>query len=167
MTFVDSTALAASQLNTHLRDNLIEQSVSKATAAGSYFVTQNKNSIGQRTMASAGVGTNESTTTGSYDDVATPGPAVTVTTGTLAIVMLAFRHSGFPAVGWMSFAVSGATSRDPSDGESCRQASGKATRVGAVILATGLTAGSNTFTAKYKAVGTETFGDRYLGVWPL
>lgn len=168
MTFVDSTALSASQLNIHLRDNMIEQAVAKALNADTYFVTEGRNILGVRSQQTSFIFTQESTTTGTYDDLTTPGPAVTATTGVSAIVMMAYTHSGFPVIGWMGYAISGATSRDPSDSDAVRQASGLPTRIAIATLASDLTPGSNTFTAKYKASGgSEVFSNRHLGVWPL
>ena len=123
--------------------------------------------------ATATVATNETTTSTSYTDLATAGPAVTITTGTKALVIvnagLYNPTSGTTAS--MSYAVSGATTVGASD--TWRLLSGAWTganvvpwiRAGATYLATGLTAGSNTFTAKYAvSAGTAYFRERTIVV---
>ena len=115
--------------------------------------------------AVATVATNQSTTSASYTDLATAGPAVTITTGTKALVIVnaGLYNTTSGADASMSYAVSGATTVGVSD--TWRLESGAYTganvtsliRAGATYLATGLTAGSNTFTAKY-AAATGTTG---------
>jgi len=62
--------------------------------------------------AAATVATSQTTSSATYTDLATAGPAVTVTTGTKALVIVttAFRDTGGTNnLAWMSYAVSGAT----------------------------------------------------------
>jgi hypothetical protein len=71
---------------------------------------------------------------------------------------------------YMAFAVSGATTVAVSDTRSLIYTTSAAPSEGqtsAVYLVTGLTAGSNTFTAKYKAsANTCTFSNRNIIVTP-
>ena len=120
--------------------------------------------------ATATVATSQTTTSTSYTDLATAGPAVTVTTGTRALVIIGsdITNNTSATSARTSFAVSGATTVAAVDtycaklywttGQSAIQVSG-------VYLLTGLTAGANTFTAKYKVSGgTGTFLNRSIAV---
>jgi hypothetical protein len=119
----------------------------------------------------ATVATSQTTTSTSYTDLATAGPAVTVTTGTKALVIVsAFMQSPSSAFAYTSFAVSGATTiaasdnyafRGRVDGDNNQGIRINASRATVVTL----TAGSNTFTAKYKVdSGTGTFANRDIFV---
>ncbi len=119
------------------------------------------------------VTSNESTTSSSYTDLSTPGPAVTLTTGTKALVIVTCfmqQNSSSGAYGFMSFAVSGASSVSATDTKAVYNrmvySPDDGMRASAVTLLTGLTAGSNTFTAKYKAsgAGTPSFNNRSIVV---
>ena len=122
---------------------------------------------------SATVATSQSTSSTSYTDLTTAGPAATVTTGTKALVIVNVSsgiNSGGNTV-FTSFAVSGATTIAASDAYSFQNTSGdagafyggaRATRL------TTLTAGSNTFTMKYRVDGNQgTFKNREIIVIDL
>ena len=117
----------------------------------------------------ASVATSQSTTSAAYTDLATVGPAVTVMTGSRALVFIAADMGN--GTGWarMSVAVSGATTIAASDGErALSHTASFLSRFGITILELALNAGSNTFTAKYKATaGTSTFADRTIIVVSL
>jgi len=106
------------------------------------------------------VATNENTTSGSYTDLTTV-QSVTVTTGTRAIVFIstAIQNGATAnAGGIMSFGISGATTRAAADITSIglryfANASNLQLQFSGAFLVTGLTAGSNVFTAKFKAEG--------------
>ena len=108
--------------------------------------------------ATATVATSQSTTSASYTDLATAGPAVTVTTGTKALVIVTSRMLNNLSTynSYMGFAVSGASSVAASDDSAYWIANPSTTRASMVVLQTGLTAGSNIFTAKYKAEASST-----------
>ena len=119
------------------------------------------------------VATSETTTSTSYADLATSGPAVTLTTGTMALVILTCQMSnntaGQSAI--MGFAVSGASTIAATDTKCLAyqsSANNEATVSTAAYLIETLTAGSNTFTAKYRvSANTGTFLNRNLAVVPL
>jgi hypothetical protein len=174
MTFVAGNVLTAAQLNTHLRDNMLETAPGRASSANSIFVSQSPFRIEERTIKAGRVATSQSTTTSSYSDLATVGPSVTCTTGTSAIIYL--NSTITPAVTdtgcGMSFAVTGDSNRSAQDKEAILidgTIGGNAVRVGTNIFITDLTPGVNVFTAKYKSSGSNstTFNDRFLGVLPL
>jgi hypothetical protein len=104
-----------------------------------------------------------------YGDLATPGPSVTLPTGTQAFVILTaqiFGSTGQTA-GFMSVSVDG---NDPgaSDANSLRVFGNDPVRASASALITGLTPGSHTFKAVYRNVGsgTSTFSVRTITVIP-
>lgn len=175
MTAVANAIFTAAQFNTHVRDNLLETSPAKATTAGGYFVTSGTNSISQRVMATASVVTAQATSSTTYGDLGTVGPAVTVTTGTSALVFVKCGSSNATAANasFMGYAVSGATTVAASEGFSVAGTTATASagnlHASAVFLHTGLTAGSNTFTAKYKSslATSATFRNRDIIVIPF
>lgn len=115
----------------------------------------------------ATVATAQTTTSTSYTDLATAGPAITLTTGTKALVIVsaAVRNSSAGVSSYMSFAVSGATTIAANDANAYLTFETDYDKSSFAIIITGLTAGSNTFTAKYRtAAGTATFVDRNINV---
>jgi hypothetical protein len=121
--------------------------------------------------ASATVTTLQTTTSDTYTDLATVGPAVTVTTGTKALVIVSaqMRNDTTNRVCYMSYEVSGATSVSASD-QVCllfknESSSGSQDLRASAASVVTLTAGSNTFTAKYKVnANTGTFINREIFV---
>lgn len=122
--------------------------------------------------ASATVATSQTTTSTTYTDLTTSGPAVTLTTGTKALVIVTalLRMQTSDILAYMSYAISGATTTAASDTVALVKQQDSATqnnyiRASAASVAT-LTAGSNTFTAKYRssAANTSTFQDRSIFV---
>lgn len=174
MTFVANNVLTAAQMNTHLRDNLLELAPAKATtSAGSLFVAQGPNRLEERIVRTARVGTTQVTKSTSYTDLNTKGPSVSVTTGKSAIVMLAAKagNTVIDNSASMSFEVSGYTEISPSDRYSV-QSDGRAANThsvwGVTYYVDDLNPGLNVFTCKYKAGGEQAeFGDRFIGVIPL
>jgi hypothetical protein len=173
MTAVANATFTAAQFNQYVRDNLNETAVAKATTASQIFVSTGVNALVARTPSQASVSTSESTATTSYVDLATPGPSVTVNTGTIAIVFFA---SGMGVAtdnttAYASVAVSGDTTVAASDNWAIQMdgiTAGNNVRYGMTRTFTGLTTGSNTFTMKYKAgASTSTFRFREIGVLPL
>lgn len=105
---------------------------------------------------SASVATDQSTTSSSYTDLSTVGPAVTVDitgSGKALVVMSAGIYGSNANNRFMSFAVSGASTVAASDNFSFGHSETNAFYLGNSFLVTGLTPGSNTFTAKYKTLG--------------
>lgn len=127
-------------------------------------------SIPANSAATAGIGTNQTTTSTSYTDLSTSGPAVTVTTGTKALVIVSsdIQNNTGGGTSFMSYAVSGATTISASDVTALawRQDSTTTSKiVASKASVVTLTAGSNTFTAKYRvSSGTGTWVDREIFV---
>jgi hypothetical protein len=153
VTFVAGNVLEAQQLN----DSFAAVNVIKALSTNT-------------------VATSQTTSSTSYTDLATTGPTVTLTTGTSALVLLTCSMTnagGANSVSTsMGFAVSGATTIAAADTArlfvNTVGANGQALQASVLYQVT-LTAGSNTFTAKYKAgaAQTVTFSDRVLAVITL
>ena len=125
------------------------------------------------TTDTATVAANETTTSVSFTNLTTAGPAVTITTGTKALVIVtaSLANSTADESAYMDFDISGATSRSASIDTALRVASSGSNRpfvrASAVNLMT-VTAGSNTFTAKYAASGaTARFLNRTIFVMNL
>jgi hypothetical protein len=116
--------------------------------------------------SSAIVTTSEVVNSTSYTNLTTAGPAVTVTTGTRALVIVS--ASGFVNTGvqkYMGFDVSGATTIAANDATALSLQSGDSNSTHNLSRASvvTLTAGSNTFTAKYKSgSGNATFVNREI-----
>lgn len=170
MTFVAGSVLTAAQLNTHLRDNLLETAPAKATTSGSFFVGTGPNSIAERIVQQSLVSTSQGTASTTYTDLATVGPQSTATTGSMALVHMytSYVNTGATNINLMTIEVSGATSIAANDQYAIGGDSGTGVRATSSLIVTGLTPGSNTFTAKYRVnAGTGTFQDRRLVVIPL
>jgi hypothetical protein len=175
LTAVSNAALTAAQWNASVRDNLLETAAGKATTANRIFVTTGANAIAERAVVNNFVGTAETTASTTYTDLTTAGPASTTTSGTQAIVAVTTDawNNTLSAYSYNSLAVSGATTLATSDSRSVsvRSATADASagnRASFVDLLTGLTAGSNTFTSKYRvSAGTGRYSNRSIMVIPL
>lgn len=173
-TAIAGGTVASADFNTYVRDNLAEVMPAKATTPGSIFAVTGSNTIAERIPDISIVNTSETTTSTTYTDLATTGPAVTCTTGPFVIIVIGARIGGNTAPSnstKMSWEISGASTRAASD----TWAAGIVglTGTGSAYYASrwyyaGVTAGSNTITAKYAVSGgTGTFGARSLQVIPL
>ncbi len=173
MTAVAGATFTAAQFNQYVRDNLNAVCTALATAASQIPVSTGANAIAMRTPATASVATSQTTTSLTYTDLATVGPSLTATTGTIAIVLFsaAMANSTANALTACSVAVSGASSIAASDAWGAYldgNAASNFSRVGVAHVFTGLTQGINTFTMKYR-VGTITgsFQNREINIIPL
>jgi hypothetical protein len=115
------------------------------------------------------VDTQQTTTSTSYTDLATTGPAVTVVTGTSALIIVGGLAVNSGANNsFMGVATSGASTIAAADAQAYDVAGTNNVIASFAYLLTGLTTGSNTFTAKYRVSGgTGTYGNRNLTVLPL
>ena len=130
--------------------------------------------VGVPTILGATVATEQTTTSTSYTDLSTAGPAVTITTGTKALVTITgyfYSGAGDYPFSFIGFVVSGASTVAVSDTHSLTNRSLSSTPIiqaSAVYLLTGLTAGSNVFTLKYRVTsGTGNFKNRSIIVQDL
>lgn len=155
--------------------NLNETAAAKATVAGSIFVGTGLHTLAERIPAETLETAFESTSSTTYTNLTTTGPTVVATTGTKVLVGVTsdLHNSAVHGITYMSFAVSGATTR-AADDDYCVAARTEVTggnitaRCSAFRLLTGLTSGSNTFQGKYRvSAGTGNFNERSLLVIPL
>lgn len=174
MTFVSNTVLTAAQLNTNLRDNLMETEAAKAAIPGGLFISTGVNAIEERAGGSANVSTSETTTSTSYTDLTTTGPTLTVNTATRAFVFLtvAMQVDTDNVSANMTLDISGATQIAASDTGSVGidgLTNGKTARMGICNFYDNLTPGVNVFTCKYKSASgnVATFSDRNLTIIPF
>ena len=118
-------------------------------------------------LQTAAVATNETTASAAYTDLATGGPAVTVTVGASGIVIVGFNNQvTSTANGWSSVAVSGATTTAASDVWGFFPGVNAGPQGGRTHVFTGLASGSTTFTMKYRSTsGTTGFANREI--WAL
>jgi hypothetical protein len=116
----------------------------------------------------ATVNTLESTSSSSFTDLATGGPAVTVVVGPMgiAIVTIDFEIDGSASgLCLMHYAMSGANTSSPVNANACVSAPSNGGTLSQTYILTGLTPGSTVFTSKYAASGgTARFSFRHLGV---
>ncbi len=172
MTATSGSVFTAAQFNTYVRDNLLETAPAKATAAGQLFVSTAANAIAARTVGADFIATQETSTSTTYTNLATNGPAVTATTSASAIVAIyaTLQVTGGTAA-WMSYGITGATTSAENDNRAIEVAANAVgQKIGATFFhSTILTPGTNTFTAKYRITGsgTGTWNDRRLMVIPM
>lgn len=175
--FVSNTVLTAAQLNTTIRDNLLETMPAKATGGrGEYFVTSDFHTIASRQLIARSVfNVVEKTRSSSYTDLATLGPTVSAVTGTNAVVFISAQVQKIAGSDTTSEAVfgvqvQGASDIPPRDDDSAyvaRQSNG-VTQFTQVIRFTDLTPGKNIFTMKYKVSGDGAyFSRRTITLMPL
>lgn len=169
LTAVANTGLTAAQWNASVRDNLNETAPAKAANAGSWFIATGANAIAERRILTNSITTAQTTGSTSYTNLATTGPAVTITTGTQALVLVSSRlttdTSGQSA--YAMYAVSGATTIAADDTGSLegQNSAGNNVRATSAYVESSLNAGSNTFTVQYRVSGgTGTFSRRRLVV---
>lgn len=173
MTAVSNTTFTAAQFNTHVRDNLNETAVAKATQISSIFVGNGLNSIVERLPQVDNVAAAETTASTTYTDLATVGPSVTTETGSRAIVFIrAAMDNTLATVGnFMSWDVTGASTLGASENQAVNFAGLPAAtrwRLGSHYMISSLTPGVNTFTVKYRVTGgTGTFLTRQIAVIPF
>lgn len=165
MTWVANVPLTAAQLNTFVRDNFNETAPGRATTAGSWFITTGRNAIAERVIKSAFDSFGVTVRSSNWSNASPPGPIVVAETGAQALVWLTgdievdttLVADGF-STAYLGFEVTGATSLSPSDERALSwtqmQASGGASSSAryrqTYAYWVQLTAGSNTFTAKYR-----------------
>ncbi len=122
----------------------------------------------------ARVETTESTSSATFVDLATAGPAVTVTVGSSGILIVGIGAEAFNdtlGAGFMtSYALSGATTQAADDLRSFSGYSPAANQSWGgtrVSVQTGLAAGATTVTAKYRRLGGGTANFKEREIWAI
>jgi len=172
LTAVTNATMTAAQWNASVRDNILESPAAKATTAGSYFATTSSNVIAERIIQHVSVSTQETTTSTAYTNLTTTGPVAVATTGPRAVVSLSCQLSNSTVGGesYMGVDLSGSTTLAADDNTAVfhtSATSGAYVQCSYVIMI-GPTAGTTTFTAKYRvSAGTGTFQRRRITVLPF
>lgn len=167
--------LTAAQLNV-LVNNLNETAPGKFTTAGQYLTASGSNAGAARIVVQDSVvsGTDDTTTSTTYTSLGGGTPSVGAVTGTRALTFntcnMANNTNGAYSV--CSYEVSSATVVAPSDTWACfftaETSAVRSSRISMIWLHTGLTAGTNIFTQRYRVSGgTGTFNFRSLTVMPF
>lgn len=118
----------------------------------------------------AAITTQQSTSSTSYTDLTTSGPAVTITVPSSGSVRLSYSaevENDSVNRAYIGFAISGATTTAASDTTAAvmRNSAGDPITIGRSLIIEGLTPGSTTFTMKYRvAGGTGTYLNREINV---
>ena len=177
MTAFSNSVFTAAQFNQYVRDNLNQTAPALASTTSSYFATVAVNQIAERIAQNAAVFAAETTTSTSYGNLTTTGPVCTCATGTNALVGLYADVSVNTAgtVAYMSYAVSGASSLGSADSRALGWATPSTAAASFLLstyvhLETGLTPGTNTFTAQYRVGsggGTGSWSNRNMFVLPF
>jgi hypothetical protein len=175
-----STGLTVASGNVTVDTTAIQARVT-GTCSGSQTI-QSINANGTVTCASGGaslgpgagrVDTTQTTNNTGYTDLTTAGPSATVTipaSGKALVTVTGLINPPMNGTGFMSFAGGGITA---ADNQALIRDAGSSTSTGyiqasATFLVTGISTGSQTFTAKYKTDGTTvSFADRHIVVIPL
>jgi len=191
--WVDGDVLSANDVNTYLMeqavmvfaDSTARDAALTAPSEGMFAFTKDDNafkfytgsawqSVTALNFDGSIVATEQNTTSTSYTDLTTVGPSATVTTGTKALVFVKARLTNSTAGqnAYMGCAISGASTVAAADSQTLnnRPSDSNNPNIGmaSMIIYTGLTAGSNTFTAKYRTSGgTATFVNREIFVLDL
>jgi hypothetical protein len=146
------------------------------TATGASTATWQSPGAAAVNEADGAVATSQSTSSTTYTDLGTVGPAATVTTGVsgkaLVLLTAEIGSGGNGIYSYMGVAVSGASTIAAADTAALYRLNGTVAvsqLVTAAVVITGLTAGSNTFTAKYRTSGgaASTFLNRSIVVIAL
>lgn len=135
-------------------------------------VTPDKLALGEQF---ARVDTTQTTSSTSYTDLSTVGPAVTATVGPSGKVLISFSSNINIAtsggIAYLSFAASGSTTIAASDANGVlfqAPTTSHNSSLSKCFVLTGLTPGSNTFTLKYKTFSSSVnFFVRNISVVPL
>jgi hypothetical protein len=167
-----STVLTSSIWNSSVRDNLLETGAAKVSGARQTISGAGSNQVAARQVAQASVATSQNTSSTSYTDLATPGPSVTVTTGTRCLIILSATMATNAANAYANatWTVSGATSTTSGWAIiSYRSAvANDQIRMSGIDYPGSINAGTNTFKMVYSASGgTATFVYRNIIVWPI
>lgn len=174
-TWTTGEVVTASIMNTAVRDNFNETGPAVVFSASPGHLVGNEavNDLAYRLVVNNAVSTAQTTTSTTFADLTTVGPARTVTTGTSALVCWSSRVRNNTAgeISYVGLDISGATSSAPTDALSIQFESDSAdqlVRAGVAQIYTGLTGGSNVFTMKYRVTGgTGEFAHRNLSVVPF
>lgn len=173
---VSNATLTAAQWNASVRDNLLVTAVALATAAGNMFISSGANSLAQRIPSSDTINTQETTTNTSYTNLTTVGGTCASVVSDVRVIVWWTVQSNTATVSTESISsidISGATTTAPSDNY-CTDVQQPSTGTAFLDVSVArtvrltVTAGSNTYTMKYRTTGgTATFRRRSIVTLPF
>ncbi|WP_432001240.1 hypothetical protein [Streptomyces sioyaensis] len=175
LTWTPNSPLTAAQLNTHLRDNMLETEAALSTGGGGYFVADGVNSIVERQAAHNETVASSTTTSSTYSNLADGiSTSVTVNVGPTCLVVWSvnYQQNTAGAFAMCSIDISGANTNPASDSFAIYRKLQNYTSYPAQhmqhIWLDSMNPGSTTFTLKYRAVsgGTATFASRRIAAFP-
>lgn len=174
-TWVTNEIVTAAQLNEQIRDNMNETAPAVTFSASPGHIVGNEavNDLVYRLVVNNAVATAQTTTSTTYTDLTTVGPARSVSTGTSALVCWSarVRNATVGGISYVGLTISGATSSAAADALALQfeaATSNQIMRAGVAQIYLGLTGGSNTFTMQYRvSAGTGEFAQRNLSVIPF
>src|SRR5690606_38258930 len=173
VTFLANDVLDADDLNSMLRDNMLEMAPAKARRRGGYFVSTGANAIAER-VAAQDIKNKEIEITGTnYTSLSSAGPEVTVTHGGMLLVIFSARiykmtNISATSPGYVSVRVVG--QQEASDEWAIQHPGDKddIVRNSSYKLLTGLTPGSARVQMMYRSAGgTVNIHQRILTVYPF
>lgn len=172
MTAVAGSVFTAAQFNLFVRDNFLETAPAKATGPNGFIITDDVNSVVQRSMGTSFVDAAFNTTSTTYD-IATDGngPFVAAFTGTQALVWLTMQASNNTAGQACKMSLSNVGTTVPGDSSAITIVSpvaNNAARATIMHHVLGMSVGLHTFEAVYRVTGgTGTISMRRIEVLPL
>jgi hypothetical protein len=173
ITWTVGQTVTFSQLNSQIRDNMLETAAAKATTAGSLFAGTGANSLAERIPNQGTTLASDTCTSSTFVDMGGgAGASLTITSGPKALVVhsATMANSTVNAQCLTSLDISGATTSLASDTRALRHisATANASFGGSYLTVYAVTSGSNTFLMKYRVSGgTGTFDDRRVAAVPF
>jgi hypothetical protein len=178
MTAVAGTLLTVSQFNVHVRDNLLETAASRAMNPSWLWFADGPNRSSEHQIEDGVVETQESTTSESYTDLTTHGPAVNVACNDHILIMmncqLGNSAANFSCASYeIASELEGGFLSEANNGRALLQdgGAGRRNRYGTVQTFRGLNGpGRYRITMKYRvsnSASTGTFEKRRLQIMPL
>lgn len=168
LTAVSNTALTAAQWNASVRDNLLTTPAALATTDSQWVVSTGANAVvARRPDFGNTVSTTQTSSSTSFVDLATVGPTLTMTTGVRGLILWGCQlfNSSAAAQTYMSFTGANVTA---SASLAVQNTGTGGIQAAYSLFLNGMTAGSNTFTAKYSvSSGTGTWQDRRMQLLPF
>lgn len=172
-TFTDGNVLSAADMNTFLRDNMLETMPGKATGQLRHYIADGANRIIERQIVKEYIEVADVTSSTSYGDLGTVGPSITLVASQAVLVFwtMYVENNTAGATNCSSIDVSGATVSGPADSKALMipiYTADKGRQVGMADIIAGLAPGTHTFKLQYRVdSGTGKFAKRSLIVIAL
>lgn len=169
-TWSPELGVTAAELNTHVRDQLLELGPAKATAAGQILMSAGTHEVAMRGIVSDQADSVVTTTSTSPTTLGGGTPSVSVTHGGAFLIYFASRMRKLSGTGVMNCgpAVVGEAGYGAVIGRAVRRQSDKIARFAGHVLHFGLEPGTHTVRLEYwTSNGEAEYAHRTIAVWPL